>query len=169
MDQTLADHYRELDDEELLRLSLEQPRLTQEAAEALGAEISRRGFSRSDAEVVAEADREYGENIDRTRRRSVGFDHAEYTGFYGCWHIEKKGRIELYTATKFFCPFYFPLIPLGTYRIFRKSERSRWDWLFGRDSRIRERIPLDWQQVLWIWCKGALVLYALILLGSYLR
>ncbi len=49
MQGTLADHYRELDDDTLLRLALDRHDLTQEAAEALDGELSARKLTPADA------------------------------------------------------------------------------------------------------------------------
>ncbi len=168
--ENLAEHYRELDDDALLRLSLDRDQLTPEAAQALETEMSLRGLTRADAEMVAARDR----GFDRKRAHEQGWKTGggltgRNTALFGNWNVEKKLGGETYTATKFFAIGPFPLIPLGTYRLLRTSHRRWWEWLFGRNCRIVEKLPLDWNQVLYTWCKyGAIAVLFVIAVRVYL-
>jgi hypothetical protein len=164
MQEALADHYRELDDDALLRLLLDRNQLTPEASQALDAEISVRRLSRSDAQKVARADRLFDKRaaLEQAKKTSGGLT-GRNTALYGSSNIEKKLGGEFYTATKFFILGPFPFIPLGTYRLLRLSRRRWWQWIFGRDYRVIEKLPLDWNQILRIWCKYGLILLILLM------
>ncbi len=167
VEQTLTEHYRELSDDALLRIALDRHQLTLDAAAALDAEFSVRYLTMADAETIREGDRRFDRRLALTRARSSIGIRGIRSYFFGHWHVQKRMGAESYTATKFFVLFGFPLIPLGTYRLLRWSRRRWWEWILGRNFRVMEKLALDWNQVLWTWCKATALLYALILTFRY--
>jgi hypothetical protein len=74
---------------------------------------------------------------------------------------------EEYDATLWFVVYWFPLIPLGTYRIKRNRSRERW-WNFNPDIAILTKLPLNWEQILRTWLIAVSVLFAVILILPHL-
>jgi hypothetical protein len=110
--------YQKRTRDELMRLALERDQLTEEARLALDAEISGRRIPSTDlvsfrAESVAaqlEQDRKIGP-----------IATSGYIGkkFYGRKKLTRDAlhRIEEFDTTLWFFAFWFPIFPIGTYRI----------------------------------------------------
>lgn len=163
MEQTFADHYRELNDDALLRIASDRHDLTPEAAQALDSEMSIRHLSTKQVKTIVEEDRKFDKHQALSDAASTSGFRGTGTGFFGCWNVEQTHGMETYTATKFIMLVYFPLIPLGTFRLMR-NPRQRWfKRLGGREFRVVEALPLDWNQVLWSWGKAAAFIFVLLL------
>jgi hypothetical protein len=146
--QELAGEYRHKADKELLRLALTPDELTPEAYHALTAELAIRGLGsrasldaarHEEAERKAENDRELGTlglvlpiGVGRMRFGKANRVYDAGTG------------IEQFKTTIFVVLLGFPLIPTGTYLV--KRNRALPDMLTGI-----QKLPLDWEQVLWVW------------------
>lgn len=158
---SLAEHYRELDDDALLRIAADRKDLTFEATIALEAELSARRLSQSQIDELASGDRlaERREARKTARKKAVN----GLTQLHGHWHAQRKMNLELYTATSFVTIFWFPLIPIGTFKVLGHRGVRRW----YAGYKTMEQIPIDWRQVLWIWCRSLLVLFVVVRVLEY--
>ena len=164
----LSEHYRKLNDNELLQLTLEFDDLTSNAQLALGAELRARNLPGPER-----------------MRESVAFGNGRLTGKkvvqdggpgkFRLWFPWGLGYLQFgkadrrrfegtknqeYTTTIFILFFWFPLIPVKTYRVLDHGWTLEW----------LERLPLDWRQVRRVWATaGGLVLsFVLIVAGMWL-
>ncbi len=159
---SLAEHYRELDDDALLRIAADRKDLTPEAAMALDAELSARRLNQSQIDELVTGDR-LAERRE-ARKTAQKWSVNGLTQLHGHWHAQKKMHAELYTATSFVTIFWFPLIPIGSFKVIGHQGLRRW----YASSKVIERIPMDWQQVLWIWSKSLVILFVVIRVFEYL-
>jgi hypothetical protein len=77
----------------------------------------------------------------------------------------KMHNREQFQTTMWFCLFWIPLIPEGTFIVHRTT--TTWLGLFDEVRKIR-KVPLDWQQVFKTWAVSALVLAGLYFFGPWL-
>jgi hypothetical protein len=156
--QDFAKEYQSKTDEELLRLELVSEQLTPQANDALRGELSRRlinGTTRLSAFREQETQRQTEEARDPGRLFSIySFGRSRF-GKAKCVYDAETG-LERFTTTVFIVLFYFPFIPTGTYLAERKRA------FFSNPPTFLEKLPLDWEQVLWVWVASAGSLLALI-------
>ena len=112
--------------------------------------------------------RYYGKR-DLTQMRSRGEPPADAVQRRLEARVEREARNPpkrvQYQTTLWFCLFWVPLVPLGTYIVHRAT--TSWLGLFD-DVRPLRKIPLDWGQVFKTWAVAALVLAAIYFLGPWL-
>lgn len=145
--QELTNEYQTKSDDELLRLALDAQQLTSEAQFALSGELTRRRLNTSEAlenarqnedERIAEIERDPGKEffipwggIGRMR-----FGKANKT-------LDASTGCQQFRSTVFVVLLWFPLVPIGTYLMERKT--------FTDDAYGVQKLPLDWEQVLSVW------------------
>jgi hypothetical protein len=164
----LADHYRELDDDALLRIAADRRDLTPEAAMVLDAELSSRCLRQTQIDDLAQQDRAVEAREVRARARAnrrIVFRGGFGFEYYGRSNMQRRMGTEIYAATLFFIVLWFPIIPVGTYRVIR----SRSAWWSGSSPKVVEKLPLDWNQVLHVWTKALLIVLAIALAFRYIR
>ena len=146
-------HYQQMADDDLLRLSLDLEFLVPEAQNALRLELERRHLASQ--EVLAQFREE-----EKRRIAEASFDVSQEL-YYGCGkrlygkaNLEARGLEIEYDTTLFGLVFYFPLVPLGTFRISRDQNANQ--------TRVLEKKPLLWSQVWLTWLKAVLIAAAII-------
>lgn len=148
-----ARHYQQMADDDLLRLSSERESLVPEAQNALRLELERRHLASQ--EVLAQFHEEEKRHIAET---SFDVSPQLLYGFgkrlYGKANLETRGLDMEYDTTLFGLVCYFPLLPLGTFRMSRSQNSN--------DVRVLEKKPLLWSQVWLTWLKGAIIAAAVI-------
>jgi hypothetical protein len=160
--------YQHLTRDELMRLALERDELTEEAQLALDAEISSRQITSVDlssfrAESLAaqtEQDRKIGPI---TTSAHIG------KNFLGRKNLSQdpRLRIEEFDTTLWFFALWFPIFPIGTYRI-RRLYRRRWSFCTSDAIHVLQKYRgRDWEQILVTWIKAMLALLLLRLLVPY--
>jgi hypothetical protein len=156
----VAEQYRGMNDEELLRLALDAEQLTPDANGALKDELARRRIN--DAERLAEFRGEEEERKQEERRDTgqLFVLHAYGIGRKRFGKAERtynsETQTERFKTTVFVLFFWLPLIPTGTFLVERKRA------FLSNEMKILERLPLDWEQVLRVWIVASVVLLALI-------
>ena len=155
--QALFDHYRHLSDDEIMRLSFDQDQLTDEARMALQSELATRRITLERIEKFRFEVKRFSRKLQR-REALSRFKETRYKRWYGKADVayDSDTRLERFTTTVFIHFFFFPLIPIGTFRV--RKKRSFWS-----TPRPIEKLPLDWEQVLTVWVIAAAILFALIL------
>jgi hypothetical protein len=162
-------NYEQMSDGDLMRIAIDRAELTPEALAALEAQLSARGLGEAQqrefastyrAQVAAEEREQVSKSVRNFQsRRGIG------TAFYGRRDLKEMNNREQYQATRWFCIFWIPLIPLGTYIVHRTT--TTWLGLFD-DVRTLRKVPLDWEQVFKTWAVAALVLAGIYFLGPWL-
>lgn len=146
-------HYQQMADDDLLRLSFDLDALVPEAQDALHLELERRHLTSQ--EVLAQFREE-----EKKRIAEASFDVSQELiyGFgkrlYGKANLEARELEMEYDTTLFGLVCYFPLVPLGTFRISRDQTSSQ--------LRVLEKKPLLWSQVWFIWLKAGMIAAAII-------
>jgi hypothetical protein len=74
--------------------------------------------------------------------------------------METIGTRQEYSATVFAVVFYFPLVPLATYRLFREQDSDR--------SEVLRKIDIDWSQVALVWVKALAIVAGILVLWPVL-
>lgn len=153
----LADEYAKKTDDELLRLALEMESLTQEGQDALKAIMRSRHL---DIPSRLERFRDQENDYLQHKKTNIGNLTLMVPGgmgrrMRGMANVEQRGIAAEYDTTLFFIFLWFPLIPLGTYRV-SKVDGSK-------TFRVLDKKPLNWQQVFLVWLKAAVVVAAIIL------
>jgi hypothetical protein len=156
--------YQHLTRDELLRLALEKDQLTDEARLALDTEISSRGISPSD--IASYQDESRAAQVEEDRDvRGVTTSSGNHIGkkFFGMKNRshDARFRIEEYDTTLWFFVFWFPIFPMGSYRI-RRLFHARWHLCTSDEFHALKKFPeRDWEQILVTWIKAVLVLLVL--------
>ena len=158
--QELAAQYETQSNEELLRLALYPEQLTSEAMLVLNNELLKRrihGPEQLDAFRKAEEE----------RTAKVASNPGSYFFIYP-WGVGRRrfGKaervynsttgVDRFKTTVFVVLFWVPLIPTGTYLVERRLKS------ISRRIIFREKLPLDWEQVLKVWIVAALCIFAVI-------
>lgn len=158
--------YQHLSDDEILNLARDETNLTDEARKALSVELSRRNISLSDIQTYA-AETGALETAENHELRKLlapkVYGNKKFLGknnFIG----DASSGSEEYDATLWFVVYWFPLFPLGTYRVRRNRSRKRWWNFFNPDIAIVTKLPLNWEQILRTWLIAVPVLFAAILI-----
>ena len=155
--------YEFLSDGELLRLAAERDTLVQEAQQALDCELSRRHITRDEIE---------NEKADvASLQRQVELQAAAATWvipnlgigktFYGRRNRRVTASREEYDSTLWVVLLWFPLIPLGTFRLRRAARKSRLGWMVRRPAHAADRKARDWNQILLTWLCAVSVAFAI--------
>ncbi len=158
--------YERRTDEELLRLALHQEELTSEAVSALRNELARRSIS-SNEQLNAFREQENLRSDEESKNPGRFFLIHPYGigrklfGKAACIYNPETG-MERFKTTAFIVLFWIPLIPRGTYLV----ERKRSSVLYN--TKILERLPIDWEQVLKVWIFTGGGFLALIWLWKFL-
>ena len=145
--------YEHLTEDELLHLAEERRTLTDEAAMRLDAELRRRGLDHEQVQSYAcESEKIAREKKTDVRPRLL---HGIGTKFYGrANHThDPRRRVQEYDTTLWFVLLFFPVIPLGTYRI-KQLFRAAWNPFASDSVRVLERKALNWEQILVTWIKA---------------
>ena len=159
--------YQQMSDGALMRIAMDRDELTPEALAALEAQLAKRGLTAEDVRGFAlsyriAVDKDIKEH--RTGRLTLPWT-GSYVGYYGKRDLVKMHNREQFQTTLWFCLFWIPLIPLGTYIVHRTT--TTWLGLFDNVRALR-KIPMDWEQVFKTWAVSALVLAALYFFGPWL-
>ena len=140
-------------DDDLLRLSSDVESLAPEAQNALRLELERRHLTSQ--EVLAQFREEEKKHIAET---SFDVSNQLLYGFgkrlYGKANLETRGLETEYDTTLFGLVCYFPLVPLGTFRMCRDQSSNQ--------VRVLEKKPLLWSQVWFTWLKAVVIAAAII-------
>ena len=153
--------YSAKSNEELLRLRLDSKDLTDEGSAALMYELARRGIDGAD-KLDAFRDREKSPK-EEVSRKPVNLFVSFRLGV-GRWYFGKADRtvnpdgVEQFRTTMFILVFWIPLIPTGSYLVEKEGG------FFSRKITILQKQPLDWEQVLKVWCVAAAAILAVILI-----
>jgi hypothetical protein len=156
--------YQHLTRDELIRLALEKDQLTDRARLALDAEISSRRISLSDIATFQDESQAAQAEEDRDVR-GVTTSSGGHIGkkFFGMKNRTRDARfrIEEYDTTLWFFAFWFPIFPMGSYRVRRLFHR-RWHLCTSDEFHVLQKFPKrDWEQILVTWIKAMLVLLVL--------
>jgi hypothetical protein len=157
-------HYQQLSDDEILNLARDLSNLTDEAKDALNLEISRRNLSADDIQTYATetAILEDSENRQRQKLLSPNLSrNKEFFGRANFVHDDSSGN-QQYDATLWFVVFWFPLIPLGAYRVRRKG--GWWRNFLIPNIEVVAKLPLNWEQIFRTWLVAVSLLFAAILI-----
>ena len=151
-----ARRYQQMTDDELLRLFSDKESLVVEAQMALSGELQRRHLDSQGtlAQFQVEEKRHVAEVSFDLSEGGLGLLHHFKKRPYGKANREQRGTEEEYDTTLFGVVFYFPLLPLGTFRVVRN--------LNAKQLRALEKKPLRWTQVWFTWFKAVAVTIALI-------
>lgn len=124
---TFAARYKQMSDGELMQIAAERDTLGGDAAVAIDAELSRRGFSVSAAKKQAVRAERKG-----TRRAigNLGFSARGYgKHFFGIsnYHLDPTTSTEQFDSTLWFWILWLPIAPLSSYHIERHEHgKSLW-------------------------------------------
>jgi len=155
--------YQHLTRPELLRLALEKDQLTDEARLELDAEINSRRILPSDIEAFQDESRAAQAQDDRNVglvTTSSGHIGKKFFGSKNRTH-DARFRIEEYDTTLWFFAFWFPIFPLGSYRI-RRLFRRPWNLCASDEFHVLQKFPQrNWEQILGTWIKAMLALMVL--------
>ena len=158
--QDLEQQYASMSDDDLLRLAWAPQDLVDNAKLALQAELSRRGLKPADIDAARFEQEKHEEQLERESVNRLlqsqwrGFGFSRFCKWDRTY--DRDSRTEEFTTTRFFILFQFPLVPLGTYRV-RKRKGLFWK------AEVLEKLPLNWNQVLWVWMLALLVLLGLVI------
>lgn len=152
---------RDQNDEELLLIALDAQSLTPEAHLALSSELKRRQLDSPDELKRFVKEQSYHQHLDNIDLGNLvlRIPHGIGRRAYGRDNVETIGIKDDYDTTVFGVVFYFPLVPLGTYRCSREQGR--------KDFVVLQKKSLNWPQVFAVWLKACAVV-ALIMLPFYL-
>jgi hypothetical protein len=144
--------YKTKTNDELLRIVAELESLVPEARHALATVLKDRQLD--SPATLAKFREEESERLQRQRTSMSDLVLVVPAGM-GRRMYGKKNRVaDDYDTTLFIVFLWFPLIPLGTYRIREASPRSFY---------VLDKKPLDWRQVLATWLKAGAVFMAICL------
>ena len=158
--QDLAAEYETRSNEELLRLALYPEQLTSEAVIVLNNELAKRGINGAEQlDAFRKAEEERTAKV-ASNPGSFFFLHPWGVGRR---HFGKAERVynsangvERFRTTVFVVLFWVPLIPTGTYLVERRLKS------LSRRTIFREKLTLDWEQVLKVWVVAATCIFAII-------
>ncbi len=156
----LAEQYRSMSDQELLRLALDLEQLTPDANAALTDELARRHINNEERLCEFRGEEEERE---QEQRRDTGQLFLLHPYGIGRKRFGKAARTydsptqtERFKTTVFVLFFWLPLIPTGTFLVERRRA------FLSNEVKVLERLPLDWEQVLKVWIVASVALLILI-------
>ena len=162
--------YQQLTNEEIMSLASQRGDLTDEARLALDCEqrsrnITPQTISSYAAETVRMKQAEaLNIGIPRTHR-GIG------RRFFGKnnYQLDSQFAFEEFDTTLWFVLFWFPLVPLGTYRVRRKRRRSWWRGILGEDDlSVIHKLRRNWEQIFLTWIEAVLITFAILLILPWL-
>ena len=160
-----AEKYRKLSDDELVSLWTDRAELTPEASEQLQLEMANRHLTESRAAEIAQEQAELARVVELQTTIYLGVSKLGI-GFLGRRNrVAIEEGFEEFTSTRFICIMYFPLIPLGSYRL-RHKLRGFWSLLFSTgytQVQVIEKLRTDWLQVMRLWALALGILTAFVL------
>ena len=161
--------YEQMSDGDLMRIAMDRDELTPEALSALDAQLASRGLKEQDLRDFADTYRaavakDIQERSRFYRNRTLPWT-GSYYGYYGKRDLVTMHNREQFQTTLWFCLFWIPLIPYGSYIVHRTT--TTWLGLFDDVRKIR-KVPMDWEQVFKTWAAAALVLAGLYFFGPRL-
>jgi hypothetical protein len=151
--------YESRTDDELLHLAAEPEQLIEEAYQSLLVVMHNRGIA---VEKRIREFREEEANAKKQREKNVGrlgiVFHGIGRGRYGKsnYQLDADSKTEQFTTTIFWFLLWFPLIPIGTYRVLRKKHFLPTRFV------IIEKLPFDWTQILRVWAYASVILLLLV-------
>jgi hypothetical protein len=152
---TVPDYGAKTDDE-LLRLALEAGCLTPEAGLALSGELRKRQLDSPARLTEFSKEQSYYKHLDDIDiHLTSSLLHTRGIGkrAYGRFNVEIRGTSEEYDTTVFAVVFFFPLVPMGTYRFSREQGLKQF--------KVLDKKLLNWPQVALVWLKALLVVAAI--------
>lgn len=157
--------YQQLSDDEILNLARDEANLTDQAKCALTSELSRRNLSVADVQTYETETRVLEEADERRRLKLLNPRFSQNKKFWGRGNFVANAisGCEEYDATLWFVVFWFPLIPLGTYRVERNQSRERWWDFLTPDITVVTKLPLNWEQILGTWLIAVSALFVAVL------
>jgi hypothetical protein len=146
--------YSAKSDDELLSLALEANLLTDEARGALSAELRRRNLDSPEQLANFSQEQIHYKHLEDIDIGNLGLSgHGMGRRLYGRSNVEIHGTAEEYNSTVFAVVFFFPLVPMGAYRLLREQG--------SKEFRVLAKKPVDWIEVGIVWLK-ALAIVAVI-------
>ena len=142
-------------DDELMRLALDAQSLTDESRGILTSELRKRKLDTPDQLTrFAEGER-YRKHLYDINLGDLILvvPHGFGRRAYGRANVEIGGTREEYDTTVFAVVFYFPLVPMGSYRFSREQN--------SKSFRVLEKRPLNWPQIVLVWLKSVAILIAI--------
>ena len=158
--------YEQMSDGALLRIAMDRAELTDEAAAVFDAELAKRGLGEEQVRSFAITYRaETNMELEDYRRRHPMLPWTSaFEGYYGKRDVVQMHNREQFQTTMWFCLFWIPLVPLGSYIVHRTT--TTWLGLFDDVRKVR-KVPLDWEQVFKTWAVAALVIAGLYFVGPW--
>lgn len=142
-------------DDELMRLALDSRSLTEEARGVLTEELRKRKLDTPDQlNRFVDEEKHHKHLLDINIGDLVlVVPHGVGRRAYGRTNVEIIGTREEYDTTVFAVAFYFPMIPMGSYR-FSREQNSK---LF----QVLEKKSLNWAQIMLVWIKAVGIVIAI--------
>lgn len=140
--------YETKSNQELLLLAIDPSQLADEANSALWLELHKRRLGSREIQNFQEQQRKQQKKGERQvgelwfvshfglGKKRIGKVNYKYYDVH---------KVEEFTTTIFFLVLWFPLIPVGTYRIRRQKS------LFANRFSVVAKPPLDWSHVMRVW------------------
>jgi hypothetical protein len=155
--------YHLLTDDELLHIAEDRDNLTDEARQALDAELSSRKLSSADIDTFR-VGREEVEKADQVRRAKATYslDNGVVKKFLGKANRRRDpgGSFEEYESTLWFVVLWFPVFPIATFTV--RREITRWLGIEWKGLEVaKQRHPRNWEQILLTWIEAVAVLWAI--------
>lgn len=140
---TFTRQYEQMSDSELLRIAAERDTLVADAAAAIDAELTRRGFT------VEQAKKETKRTERKRTRRQIGRLGLSFRGvgkhFFGIsnYSLDPVTQVEEFDSTLWLWVLWLPIVPLASYRIRRRECRKSVFWSFRKEpfSTLNEAPP----------------------------
>jgi hypothetical protein len=152
--------YEHLTRDELLNLAQERTELSDEARVAFDSELARRNIGTDEISGYARETLAQEKAVERQAIRSKYSYEGRNKKFIGKRNrkIDARERVEEFDTTLWLV-FLVPLIPLASYRLRRRYQRS-WG-LCPRRLHVIEKHPRDWDQILRTWLATAAIILIL--------
>ena len=157
-------HYQQLSDDEILNLARDISDLTDEAKDALKLEIARRNLSSEDVQRYATETGILEDSENRRRQKLLNPTFSRNKEFFGRANFvrDNGSGSQEYDATLWFVVFWFPLIPLGAYRVRRRG--GWWRNFLIPNIEVVAKLPLNWEQIFRTWLIAVSFLFVSILI-----
>src|ERR1022692_380719 len=160
MNTTLIPDYGAKSEDELLSLASDPEAITSEARSALFSELTNRSLNAPSRLEQFKEEQRKCLGVDDVSRAHSPLIYGMGSKIFGRAHMETIGTRQEYSATVFAVVFYFPLVPLATYRLFREQDSDR--------SEVLRKIDIDWSQVALVWVKALAIVAGILVLWPVL-
>jgi hypothetical protein len=143
-----AKEYANKSDQELLLLASGPSQLTDDANQALSAELRKRGMATEEIESFKQAENQRKQKEENDIGRlwlNTRYGIGRQRFCKGNYSFDLASETEEFTTTVFILILFLPLIPVGTFRV-RRNKKS-----LARRLRGIQKLPLDWGQVMQVW------------------